>query len=192
MNWLDIVLGVVLIGSTAAGIGKGFARTVVGITAAILAVVLASWFYGMAGSVFVEYVSARSVSNFLGFVVIFLGVLLTGALVGRLLAMIFKWAGITWLDRTLGGCFGLLRGLLIATVMVMVMMAFSVSQPPRAVAGSTVAPYVMDAAKVFSKIAPYEVTEGFAKSYETVRKIWSTALATPQEGLRPPVTAGQR
>lgn len=176
MNWLDIVLGAILTGSTIAGVVKGFARTVVGITAAVLAVILALWFYGTAGALFADYVSARSISNFLGFVTIFVLVLLTGALVGKLLALIFKWAGISWLDRTLGGCFGLVRGLLIATIVVMILMAFSVNPPPRSVAQSAVAPYVIEAARLFSKIAPHELTEGFARSYEKVRKVWETTL----------------
>ncbi len=176
MNWLDIVLGIVLAGSTAAGIATGLARSVIGIVSAILAVILATWFYGTAGSMFAEYVSSKAVSNFLGFVLVFLLVLVAGALLGRLLAMLFKWVGIGWLDRTLGGCFGLVRGLLVSTVIVMILMAFSLAQPPRAVAGSTLAPYVMDAARLFSKAAPRELTDGFASSYEKLRKIWNTTL----------------
>lgn len=176
MNWLDIVLGIVLVGSTAAGIATGLARSVIGIVSAILAVILATWFYGAAGSMFADYVSSKSVSNFLGFVIVFLLVLFAGALLGRLMAMLFKWVGIGWLDRTLGGCFGLVRGLLVSTVMVMILMAFSLAQPPRAVAGSTLAPYVMDAARLFSKAAPRELTDGFASSYEKLRKIWNTTL----------------
>lgn len=176
MNWLDVVLGMVLAGSTIAGIMKGFARTVIGMTAAVLAVILATWFYGTAGSAFTEYVSSKAVSNFLGFVSVFLLVVLAGALLGKLMQMLFKWAGMSWLDRTLGACFGLLRGLLVATVIVMVLMAFSMTQPPRAIAGSTVAPYVMDAARLFSKAAPRELTDGFAASYEKLRKVWAATL----------------
>jgi membrane protein required for colicin V production len=176
MNWLDIVLALVLAGSTLAGIFTGFARTVIGIVAAVLAVIMATWFYGTAGSVFTEYVSSKSVSNFLGFVMVFLLVLVAGALIGRLMAMLFKWVGLSWLDRTLGACFGLVRGLLVATVIVMILMAFSLTQPPKAVASSTLAPYVMDAARLFSKAAPRELTDGFAASYEKIRKLWNATL----------------
>lgn len=170
MNWLDIVLGLVLGISVFFGVMKGFARTVVGIATTFLAFLLAVWFYGAAGSMFLEYVSSKAVANFLGFVSVFLLVVLTGAVVGRLLAMMFKWVGIGWLDRTLGGCFGLLRGLLISIVIVMILMAFSLHPPPQAIRDSMLAPYVMDASRLFSKVAPKELTEGFQTSYEKLKR----------------------
>lgn len=169
MNWLDLVLAIVLAGSTAAGLAKGFARTVVGIVSTIVGLVVATWFYGAAGGFYREYVSSKAVSNFLGFATVFLLVILAGALLGRLLELVFKWAGISWLDRILGGCFGLARGLLVAVAIVMMLMSFSMTNPPDSVANSAVAPYVLDAAHLFSKMAPRELTDGFQRSYDTLR-----------------------
>lgn len=176
MNWLDVVLGLTLGSSVVSGAMKGFARTVVGITATLAAFFLAIWFYGAAGSIFLDYVSSKSVANFLGFVVVFLLVILAGAVIGRLLAMIFKWAGIGWLDRTLGACFGLLRGMVVSIAIVMILMAFSVNPPPSSVVESEIAPYVLEASRIFSKAAPRELTEGFQKSYQMVHEAWSKAV----------------
>ncbi|MCZ2147566.1 MAG: CvpA family protein [Bryobacterales bacterium] len=178
MNWLDVVLGIVLLGSIVSGLIKGFIRAAIGITAAVLAVVLGMWFYGSAGSVFEEYVSSRNVSNFLGFTCVFFLVLLGGALLGRFLAMLFKWAGLSFVDRILGGCFGLLRGVLICIAVVMVLMAFSTTPPPRSVVNSTLSPYILDAARIFSKAAPRELTDGFETSYDKIRKLWAEAVGT--------------
>ena len=186
MNWLDVVLGAILAGSTIAGVMKGFARTVVGITATILGFVLAIWFYGTAGSIYAEYVSSRAVANFLGFVTVSALVILAGALIGKLLAMVFKWVGLSWLDRTLGGCFGLLRGLLAATIVVMILMAFSTKPPPRSVVDSTIAPYVIEAARLFSKAAPNDLTQGVAESYEKIQKVWNDTVGKPPK--RPKAT----
>lgn len=176
MNWLDVVLGLTLASSVVFGGMKGFARTVVGITATLAAFFLAVWFYGAAGSMFMEYVSSKAVANFLGFIAVFALVILAGAVTGRLLAMAFKWAGIGWLDRTLGACFGLLRGLLISIAIVMVVMAFSLNPPPSSIVESEIAPYVLEAARIFSKVAPHELTDGFQKSYEKVHAAWSKAV----------------
>jgi membrane protein required for colicin V production len=184
MNWLDIVLGVILAASTAAGFAKGLVRTAIGITAAILAVVLSLWFYGTAGGVFKDYVASKSIANFLGFVIVFALVILAGALTGKLLAMLFKKAGLSWLDRTLGGCFGLLRGLLVSIIIVMILTAFSLTPPPSAVVESSIAPYVIDASRMISKIAPHELTEGFQLSYDKIRKLWA---GTMDKATLPPV-----
>lgn len=186
MNWLDVVLGLTLCSSIVFGAMKGFARTVVGITATLAAFFLAVWFYGSAGSIFTEYVSSKSVANFLGFVTVFLLVILTGAVIGRLMAMAFQWAGIGWLDRTLGACFGLLRGLLVSVAIVMILTAFSLHPPPRSVVDSQIAPYVLEASRIFSRVAPHELTEGFQRSYEMVHQAWSKAVEIGMEKSESP------
>lgn len=168
-NWLDVVLAIVILGSAAAGLAKGFARTVIGIIATIAGLFVAIWFYGAAGDMYREYVSSKAVSNFLGFGTVFLLTVLAGVLIGKLMATLFKWAGMGWLDRLLGGCFGVLRGLVISIGIVMILMAFSLKPPPRSVSESALAPYVMDASRMLSKVAPHELTEGFQRSYETMR-----------------------
>lgn len=178
MNWLDIVLGVVLAGSTVAGGIKGFARTAIGITTTILALLLSLWFYGAVGSIFQDYVSSKVVSNLLGFAIVFVLVILAGSLVGKLIATVFKWAGLSWLDRTLGACFGFVRGLLFSTILVMILMAFSIHPPPKAVQESALSPYVLEAADVFSKLAPRELTEGFRLSYEKLKEIWKAGVGS--------------
>lgn len=184
MNWLDILLGVILAASTVAGFAKGLVRTAIGISAAVLAVILSLWFYGTAGALFKDYVASKSISNFLGFIVVFSLVILCGTLLGKLLAMLFKKAGLSWLDRTLGGCFGLLRGLLVSVIIVMILTAFSLNPPPSSVVESTIAPYVIDASRVIARIAPHELTEGFQTSYEKIRKMWSGAI---DKATLPPV-----
>ncbi len=41
-----------------------------------------------------DYVSSRAIANLIGFFVIFFGVLILGAIVGRILAKFFKWVGL--------------------------------------------------------------------------------------------------
>ena len=43
------------------------------------------------------------------------------------------------------------------------------------------APYVVDAARVFASMAPHDLKEGFRKTYAQVKSAWSDAL---QKGIR--------
>lgn len=176
MNWLDITLALIFVLSVIGGLLKGFARMMVGLVAAIVAVVCAMWFYGTAGYYLLPYVSHKGIANLLGFLAVFLGIVLAGALVGRLLGLLFKWAGLSWLDRLLGGVFGAVRALVIAVMLVLGLMAFSPSKPPRSVVESQFAVYVVDAARIGAAIAPHEVREGVRESYEKVQKAWSEML----------------
>lgn len=176
MNWLDIVLVIVIGVSVVDGLAKGLARAGLGFAAVILGLFGGLWFYGTVGSYLADYVSSRRLANLIGFFVIFLGIVLIGALLGRLLEKLFRLAHLSWLDRLLGGAFGFLRGVLVAAVIVLAMMAFAPKPPPRAVAHSRVAPYVIDAARVMAAAAPYEVKEGFRQSYDKIKRFWSDAV----------------
>ena len=176
MNWLDIVLIVIFAVSVVSGVAKGFARQVIGLAAAVAGFLCGLWFYGSAGSFLLPYVSHKGIANFLGFVLIFVAFLILGALVGKLLSVLLKWVGLSWLDRLLGGVFGLVRGLIIAIALVLALLAFWPPPPPRALVGSRVAPYVIDAAHACAYLAPRDVREGVQDSYAKVKEAWGQFL----------------
>jgi membrane protein required for colicin V production len=182
MNWLDVVLLILLLGSVVTSFNAGLTREVVGLISMIAALVLAVWFYGTAGSFLLPYVSSPGVANFCGFLIVFCGVLLLGALLGRVLGKLMKAAGLSFVDRLLGAGFGVVRGLLISIALVLALLAFTPGKsPPNAVVNSRVAPYVIDAARLVAAAAPHELKDGFRKSYEQVKSIWSDAL---KKGIR--------
>ena len=168
-NWLDIVFLIVLISSVAEGLQKGFARTALGLAAVIVGLVCGLWFYGTVGALFHV---GPTLANVLGFLVIFVGVIILGALLGALIARLLKMIHLSWLDRLAGGAFGVLRGALVCAVIVAVMMAFSSKPPPSPVANSRLAPYVMGTARIMVYAAPHEFSEGFHRSYEKIRALW--------------------
>jgi membrane protein required for colicin V production len=181
VNWLDFVLLIVIGASVASGLARGFARIIVGMAAAVLAVLLAIWFYGPAGGFLAPYVSHVSVAHLLGFLIVFCGVLIAGALAAKLLAVMFKWVGLGWLDRLMGGALGAVRGLLFAIAIILMLMAFAKEPPPESVAESSIAPYVVEAAGVAAMLAPRELRDGFDRSYEKTRKLWEQALRPAEQ-----------
>src|SRR5580704_4087749 len=102
MNWLDAVLLLILLLSTLSAAQKGFSREVVGIGAAVIGLVCGIWFYGLAGSFLLPYVSSPQVANFLGFFIVFIGCLILGTLVGAIIHRFMKTVGLSWFDRLLG------------------------------------------------------------------------------------------
>jgi membrane protein required for colicin V production len=176
VNWLDVVIVAILAISVVGGFAKGFARTAVGLGATLVGLLCGLWFYNLAGQYFEPYVSSRGIAHFLGFLVIFVGITVCGAALGALLAKIFDIAGLSWLDRLLGGAFGVLRGALTCIALVMLMLAFDPNPPTTSVANSRFAPYVGGASEWLAAITPYELKAGFTKSYDRVKKIWREAM----------------
>jgi membrane protein required for colicin V production len=173
VNWVDILLILVIGFSLASGFASGFARVGIGFIATVLGIFCGFWFYGVAAAYVLDYVSSRAIANLVGFFVIFLSIVVIGAIVGRLVAKFFKWVGLSWFDRLLGAAFGLLRGVVIAIALVTVLVAFAPSPPPRSITDSKMLPFVIDASNILSDITPREVRDAFQDTKDKVKRIWS-------------------
>jgi membrane protein required for colicin V production len=184
LNWIDLLLLVVLGASILTGFAAGFARVGVGFIAMIVGLFCGFWFYGIVAAYVLDYVSSRAIANLIGFFVIFSVVLMVGAILGRILAKFFKWVGLSWLDRLLGGAFGLLRGLVIAAGMVTVLLAFAPSPPPGSVVDSQFLPYVISVSGILAALTPREIKDSFAATKDKVKADWSEQTARKPKGLR--------
>jgi membrane protein required for colicin V production len=184
LNWIDLLLLLVIGSSVLAGLVAGFARVGVGFAAMILGMFCGFWFYGIVAAYVLDYVSSRAIANLIGFFVILAGVLILGAIVGRILAKFFKWVGLSWLDRLLGGAFGIVRGFVIAAGMVTVLLAFAPSPPPRSVVDSKLLPYVINVSDVLAALTPREIKDSFYATKDKVKALWSAQNTRKPEGLR--------
>lgn len=165
MNWIDFaILGFLLV-SVAGGFAEGFVKMGIGFIALVLGFVIASWTYGMAAGWLLTWIDSRALASILGFLLIFSGINLLGALIAWVIQRIFKVIGLTWLDRLVGGAFGVVRGVVVLAVVTLVLTAFYPRKLPAAVAHSELAPYVFRASDVLAEATPYELKAGFEKTY---------------------------
>jgi membrane protein required for colicin V production len=179
MNWLDWILLVVIAGSIIASFRTGFSRELIGLISMIVALFCGLWFYGSAGALLLPYVSSKEIAYLCGFLIVFIGVLIAGAIIGCLFSRMVKAAGLGLFDRILGAGFGAVRGLLFAVALILAIVAFSPgasNAPPGAVVHSRFAPYVIDTAHLFATLAPRELKENFRKHYGQVKSIWDEAV----------------
>lgn len=179
MNWVDYLLIAIVGFSVISGFSAGAARVGVGFIAAIVGIFAGFWCYGLAASHIVDYVNSRPLANLIGFLLIFTGVLLLGHLVGRLLAKLFRWIGLSWLDRLLGAAFGFIRGMLVSVALVTVLLAFAPVPPPASIVESKMLPYVMDASNVLAAATPHEIKDAFRETKDRIKKIWDDLRRKP-------------
>jgi len=174
MNWLDAVLGIILLACAISGFRRGLSRQVIGLASVVLALLLGLWFHGIPGAWFAPYLSSPALAGAAGFTVVFVGVLLVGGGVSFVVHRFLKFTGLSFFDHVLGAGLGLLRGALVAIAIVMGAMAFSqADKPPRAIVESRLAPYMVDAAHLLVYLAPHDLKEGFRKTYGQVKEAWN-------------------
>ncbi len=175
MNSIDIVLALLVGVSTLGGLLHGFSRVVVGLAAALTGIVLGFWFYGIAARPLLGYVSRPEIANALGFLIVLGACVVAGTILGRVLAAIFKWAGLSWMDRLLGGVAGFARGLILAAALMTVVLACIPEPPPAAIVDSRMMPYVLQASRVLAEMTPKELKDAFEAAEGRLKGIWDKA-----------------
>ena len=125
MTGLDWALLATIALSALMAAAEGFFFEIFFLAGSVAGYLLAAWEYPRAAAWFREYVAAPWVANAAGFVTIFFGAIFVAGMAGRIARWVSKAAGLQWVDRVLGAVFGLARGMLIASVVVMVLVAFS-------------------------------------------------------------------
>ena len=173
MNLLDILLVILIAGSVAAGFVAGFARVGIGFLATVAGLIFGFWFYGIPAASIHKYMSSETLSNIFAFLLIFLGCIAVGGLIAKLLSSVFKWTGLTWLDRLFGGAFGVIRGALIAIAFVAVLMAFTTKPLPNWMVDSKLLPYAVDASDVCASLAPQALKDAFEDGLREIRRDWN-------------------
>ena len=176
MSFLDLLRGFVILSSVSTGYMGGFARVGVGFCAAIAGVLFGFWFYGVPGAWMNTYLHSDTASNLLGFCVVFFAFIILGSIVGMILARLFRWTGLTWLDRLLGAAFGVVRGGIVAIAFVSVLLAFAPRPLPGWIVDSRLLPYVAGASSAAAALAPNSVTQAFHDALAEARKLWDEKM----------------
>jgi membrane protein required for colicin V production len=115
--WVDAVVLAALVLSLGLGIFRGLVREILSLSSWIISIWLAYVYGDDLAIVVVPWVESERLSGLIGYVVVFVTVLVLLSLVGALLLKLFRIAGLSGTSRLLGGLFGFLRGLVIVTVL---------------------------------------------------------------------------
>ncbi len=172
-TWFDVVLVLILLWSAIAGLRSGFARVVVGFIATIAGLLAGFWFYRMLAEELMPWVKTPTMAQILGFLIIFVGVLIVGAVIGALLSRLLRWFGLSWFNHFLGGIAGFFRGALVIAAVAAVFVAFSPSPTPQFLAGSRVLPYVAEVAWWLVDLAPKELKDAYEQQLQNLKRMWS-------------------
>ncbi|MFQ6015421.1 MAG: CvpA family protein [Anaerolineae bacterium] len=145
MNWLDIIIAIVILGSVIGGLSVGTLRTFFGIIGLVLGTFLAGRYHDILASPITWLIGHPNFSHLIGFGIIFC---IGGAIVGiptewfarlrRRKSIIFGCP-----DRIVGGLLGFVQGGAIAEVALVLLAKYPISWLEPAVLGSAIGHFLL-------------------------------------------------
>ena len=115
--WVDAVVIAALVLSFGLGIFRGIVREILSLSSWIVSIWLAYLFGDNLAIVIVPWLESERLSSLIGYLVVFVAVLVLLSLVVALLFKLFRVVGLSGIDRLLGGLFGCLRGVVIVALL---------------------------------------------------------------------------
>lgn len=119
MSWADYAILVVIALSAVVGFFRGFFREAIGLATWIVAFWLAFRLAAPGAAFLEQWITVPSIRLAVAFGVLFLAVLVVGAVINHFIARMVDNTGFAGTDRVLGGVFGVLRGAAVLVVLVL-------------------------------------------------------------------------
>jgi len=157
MNILDLLFILILFFSVFFGLFRGLVRELFSLIFLIAALVVAFFYYQEAGLLLNGWIDNRDLANFAGFLLVLVLVAAAGSLITHLIGKYLVVGPLKAMDRLLGAVFGLLRGVLLAGLVIYSFLVFPLNQ--ELLNHSQLAPHLVRVIIVGIKVLPPSVRD---------------------------------
>ncbi len=119
MMLIDLLILVVVLISVIIGIVRGFVKELSAIVGLILGIYIAAFRYPIVEKYIIKTITNPSIAKVTSFIILFLVVFFLVIILGILLQKAIHLVMLGWLDKLLGGIFGIVKGLIISWLLLM-------------------------------------------------------------------------
>ena len=171
MNPLDIIIIAILGFSLVRGIFRGLIKELSSIIGVLAGFYAAYTYYPYVAGLFAKWISNSGYRSILGFLIIFCAILILVGILGVLIKYVLKIASLGWFDRTCGAVFGLVKGVLIVSVVILMLTTFLPKGAPF-IRKSLLAPHVMMISEKMIKMVPPDMKQQFFDKFQELKRSW--------------------
>lgn len=184
MNILDYIILGLLIFFGVKGILRGFFKELSSLTGIIFGIWIGSHYYPQMSNMLKTYIPLeKSFLSFISFLLLFILVVFLFNLGGMLLHHLFKKLLISWLDRGLGLCFALIKGIIISYFVIVVFIFFIPSKSPL-ITNSTAAHMVIVTYQSMSRLISPDLYKTWKKKILKESKKVGEAIAEGKNAVK--------
>ncbi len=121
------------------------------------------------------WISNPAYAKILAFLLLFCGVFIFVSIIGVIIKYLMNIAFLGWVDRICGVIFGMAKGVLIASVLLMILTAFLPKGAPM-IKDSLLAPHVSRVSEIMAQLVSKEMKLEFSTKIVELKKFWNLPL----------------
>ena len=171
MNPFDIFIIIVVGYSLIRGLFRGLVKEVSSIIGVLGGFYAAYSYYPTVAKLLSGLIINPSYLNILSFLVIFCSILIVISILGVVIKYLMNVAFLGWVDRACGLGFGLIKGLLIVTVLFIILTTFLPKGAPL-IKESVLAPHVIWISEKMVNVVSEEMKKDFFGKLDEFKKAW--------------------
>ena len=171
MNPFDVFIILIMGYSIVRGLFRGLVKEVSSIIGVLGGFYAAYSYYPMVAKLLSGIIDEQSYLNILSFLIIFCGLLLIISILGVVIKYLLNVAFLGWVDRICGLGFGLIKGVLIVTVIFIILTTF-LSKGAPIIKKSILAPHVIWISEKMVGLVSDDMKKDFFTKLDEFKKAW--------------------
>jgi membrane protein required for colicin V production len=171
MNPFDILIIVILGYSLVRGLFRGLVKELSSIVGVLGGFYAAYTYYNVLAGWLSRLIHDISYLNILSFLIIFCGVLIIVGVLGVIIKYLLNIAFLGWIDRIGGVVFGVLKGILIVSILFITLTAF-LPKGTAFIKNSELAPHVSWISEKMANVISKEMKQDFNAKLGELKKAW--------------------
>jgi membrane protein required for colicin V production len=171
MNPFDILIIVILGYSLVRGLFRGLVKELSSIIGVLGGFYAAYTYYQVLAGLLAGLIHDTAYLNILSFLAIFCGVLIVIGVLGVIIKYLLNIAFLGWVDRIGGFVFGVLKGVLIVSILFITLTAF-LPKGAAFIKNSELAPHVSWVSEKMAKVISKEMKQDFKAKLGELKKAW--------------------
>ncbi|MBW1821017.1 MAG: CvpA family protein [Deltaproteobacteria bacterium] len=171
MNKFDMLIIVILAFCVIRGVFRGLIKEMSSIIGVLAGFYAAYSYYMVIAELLSRWISSAAYLNILSFLILFCGVFFIISILGVVIKYVLDIAFMGWVDRVFGAGFGIIKGILIISVLLIIFTAF-LPQNASLVKDSVLASHVAFVSERMAKIVSKDLKIEFSSKLSELKKSW--------------------
>jgi membrane protein required for colicin V production len=171
MNPFDVFIILIMGYSIVRGLFRGLVKEVSSIIGVLGGFYAAYSYYPMVAKLLSGIIDEQSYLNILSFLIVFCGILIIISILGVVIKYLLNVAFLGWIDRICGLGFGLIKGVLIVSVIFIILTTF-LSKGAPIIKKSILAPHVIWISERMVGLVSDDMKKDFFTKLDEFKKAW--------------------